>query len=390
MYRLLVLVLCFGWSLLAHAGLFGPDFEITKTSPGQGGEDAVLYLTNGGFTEDEKYFVFGRRDAGTSRYRFIRRDMESGEEFALGDAPSINALGGAVSGETLFFHSKAGASVVLYAMDVRSGKREAIWTMPENGKYPSWRIFTLTAALNGTRVVVPFADNVPMTSSAKDWHEAMLHSDGRVWVYVGALEDGKWTFKRVLEQTDPSQGYIRHVQLNPVTGNDLLYELNSSKKINRGFILDLNTGGVKPIRDDSGWGAGYMSHANYIGDGIVQYQMFQSGSTSIGIADAKKGTYKELSAGYHQHYGAFLAADGTIYVIGDGRSKQAATVVRYTIRNGKIVDTTNVADRGANTDQDEYHAHPRFSPSGKYLVYTSSNRIGDAQVVIVKAPLKEK
>ena len=397
MHRLFILLACGWWSLLAHAGLFGPDFEITKTVPPKNGEDSVLYLTANAFTADEKFFVFGRRfeprSTGTgtgSRHHLMRRDMATGEEVEIAFKDKIGFLNAVVSGNTLFYATIA-KQAVLYAVDVPSGKEEAIWNFPVNPRYPTWKIFPLSASNDGNRVLISMSDNVPVDRSGKlnEWQPEFLGSDAHSYVYLGMRENGAWTFTKVYELENIRNGFVSHAQLNPVTGADALIELDGIRRNNRGFILDFKTLATKNVRPETGTNA-YMSHANYIGDQIVQYMMYKGGATDIGLADVKQGTFKEWEAGNHQHFAGFLASDRTFYAVGDGRSGQWSSVIRYAIRNGKLVDSTTISSRGPNTAWEEYHAHPRLSPSGKWLVYTSSERMEQGQVVIVKDPLKEK
>jgi hypothetical protein len=402
MYRLLVLVLCLGWSLLAHAGLFGPDFEITKTVPPKNGEDSVLYLTANGFTADEKYFVFGRRfeprSAGPttngglgSRHHLMRRNMQTGEEIEIAYSPEMGFRGGGavVSGNTAFYFTR-GKEPAIYAVDVPSSEAKLIWKLPKNERYGKWNIYPLSAELGGTRVLVSMADSPPKQTSEKlnDWQAGFMQTDAHSYLYLGVLSGGEWTFTQVFEQTTPKDGFVSHAQLNPVTGEDALIELDGIKRNNRAFIFNFKTQEMKPVRPEGG--NGYMTHCNYVGDQLVQYMFYRGGPTDIGLANVKQGTYTEWEAGYHHHFAGFIAPDGTFYAVGDGHSGQWSPVVRYTVRNGKLVDSTTISSRGRNTAWEEYHGHPRFSPSGKYLVHTSSDRMEQGQVVIIKDPLKEK
>lgn len=402
MHRLFALLACCGWSLLANAGLFGPDFEITKTVPPKNGEDSVLYMTNNGFTADEKYYVFGRRfeprSAGNtkngalgSRHHLMRRNLETGEEVEIAYHPNISFLGGVVSGNTLFYNT-LGKEPALYTVDIPSASEPTlIWKLPKNERYGKWTVYPVSAALNGTRVLLALTDSPPRPTSTKlnDWHSDLMRSDAHGYLYLGVQKDGEWTFSLVYEQTSFAQGFIGHAQLNPVTGEDALIELDGIKRLNRAFILNFKTQEMKAVRSEEE-GQGVMSHCNYVGDQLVQYMLYKGGSTDIGLADVKQGAFKEWAAGNHHHFAAHIASDGSFYTFGDGYAAHYSSTVRYTVRNGKMVDSTTISSRGPNTAWEEYHGHPRFSPSGKWLVYTTSDRMEHGQVVIVKDPLKEK
>lgn len=382
----------------AHAGWFGPDFETILTQPPKNGEDSVLYMTNNGFTADEKYFIFGRRheprSAGKglgSRHHYYRRDMTTGEEVEIAYDPDMGFLNGTVSGSTLFYGTY-GANAGIYAVDILTKETKQIWKLPPNSRY-KWKLGDLSAALDGTRVSIVLSDNVPVKRGDKlnDWLDQYLASDAQSFIYVGRLEDGKWSFTKAVELLSVKNGWFNHAQLNPATGEDILIELEGrcvNGIFDRASVIDLKTGAWIPVR--KGETPACLSHANYIADGQVQYMIYEQGSTKVGLADVRKGTWQEWSAGNHMHFAAFIAPDGTFYAFGDGSSKGSDFVTRYTIRGGKIASTDRVGPRGSNTAWEEYHAHPRISPKAGFLVFTTSDRMEHGQVVIVKDPLKAK
>lgn len=405
MRHFIIALLSSAYLITAQAGWFGPEFERIKTTPPAGGEDSVLFMTSNGFTSDEKYFVFGRRleprasSGGVlgSPHRLFRRDMETGEEVQLTDFRNMSFLNGVVSGDTLFV-GLIGKEAGIVTVDVPSGKQERIWDLPPNDKYSKWKLYMLSAALDGTRLLLTIADDVPLNRGAmaqdkdklQSWVGQYLASDARSMIYLGIKADGKWTFTKVHERLNVSQGWYGHVQLNPVTGEDALIELEGGCSVThmRASILDFRTGNTRPVRPPDN--SICLSHSNYIGDGVVQYLLYEGNRTSFGIADVKQGSYKEYPTEFSHQYGAYLAKDGTVYVFGDGRLDVASPITRYTVRNGRLVDSTTVSERGANTKWEEYLPQQRVSPSGKYLVHTTSDAIGHGQIVIVKDPLKAK
>lgn len=372
-------------------------FETILTEPPSNGEDSVLYRTANGFTSDEKYFVFGRRHEPRSaakglgsRHHYYRRDLATGEEVDIAYDPRMGFLNGVVSGNSLFY-ATAGADATIYSVDIRSGEKREVWKLPPNERYGKWKLGDISAELGGTRVAVAFSDEVPVKRGDKlnDWLNQYLASDAHSYLYVGDLKDGEWTFAKAYEILDVSQGWFNHVQLNPLTGQDVLVDMEGrcvNGIFDRASVIDLRSGERIPVR--KGDARACLSHTTYVADGKVQYLIYEKDATLVGLADVRQGTWQEWRAGKHMHYAAFLAADGTFYAVGDRPTKGDAQVVRYTIRGGQLVARDVLGTQGGNTAWEEYHGHPRFSPSGKYLVYTSSQRMEQGQVVIVKDPLK--
>lgn len=385
-------------AVAAHAGWFGPDFEIIKTVPPKNGEDSVLYLNSNAFTPDEKFFIFGRRHEPRSaakglgsRHHLYRRNMETGEEVEIAFKPNIGFLNAVVGGYSLFFGT-LGKDATIYQVDVLTGAEKEIWKLPANEKYGKWKLYNVASDRDGKRLAITFSDEVPVDRGSKlhDWLDQYLASDARSYIYIGDLQaDGTWSFRKLVERTDVSKGWFGHVQLNPVTGDDLLYELEG-RCVNgvwdRAYVIDLKTGEQIPVRH--GEEPVCLSHANYAGDGIVQYMLYANHQTTVGFADVRKRSWEEWIAGNHHHFAAYIAPDGTRYAFGDGQAAKPGTVMRYTIQGGQIVASDRVGSRGANTAWEEYHGHPRVSPKGGYLIYTSSDYMEQGQVVIVKDPLK--
>lgn len=396
-YVLRILLFALG-PLSAHAGWFGPDFETIRTQPPPSGEDSVLYMTSNGFTPDEKYFVFGRRHEPRSaarglgsRHHLYRRNMATGEEVEIAFKPNIGFLNAVVGGYSLFYGT-IGTDAAIYQVDVLTGAEKQIWKLPLNERYGKWKLYNLASDRDGKRLAIAFSDEVPVDRGNKlhDWLDQYLASDAHSFIYIGDLEpDGTWTFRKLIELTDVSRGWFGHVQLNPVTGDDLLYELEG-RCVNgvwdRAYVIDLKTNAQTPVRH--GEEPVCLSHANYVGDGIVQYMLYENHRTTVGFADVRRRSWEEWPAGNHHHFAAFIAPDGTRYAFGDGQAAKPASVMRYTIRGGRIVASDRVGSRGPNTAWEEYHGHPRVSPRGRYLVYTSSDRMEQGQVVIVSDPLK--
>lgn len=397
-------------ALLRLAGPWGgggTSFETIKTQPPKGSEDSVLYMTSNGFTQDEQYFVFGRRqtvqaDQGKEpkgRLDLYRRNMATEEETILPvDVTRTSMANAVIGGNSAFFISygtdrkNTGG---MYEMGIAPiSKPKLIWSFPApvrgNMKY---KVYPLSATRDGNTVLIAFQDDVPVPRGDKlnEWHEPFMKSGAHAYLYIGNRTASGWEFKNLLEQEDISKGWIGHAQLNPDTGKDVYYELDGPAKIveQRGWMIEVETGKISKVYPELNADV-HTTHGNYVKDGLIQIQEYQRGgkfSTSdVILVNTKTGQIERHNLGPHMHLQTY-EKDGVYFVFGDGY-REDMTVRRYVFKNGKEIDSTSVASRGSNTAWEAYHQHARLSPSGKWLVFASSAAWGEGEVVIVKNPLK--
>jgi hypothetical protein len=394
------------WLLICLAllatGCATPMPEIRTRTPA-GAEDAVLYQTSNGFTMDERYFVFGRRHdtarqgnkMATGRFQMFRRDMLSGEETRLtAEGTRSTYLGGVVGGNSLFF-ATLGRDGGVYELDVPSASApQRIWDFPAPMRGKSqYKIYPLSASRDGNTVLVAMQDEMPVDRGEKlnVWHDAFMQSGAHAYLYLGQRTASGWDFKKIYEQTDISKGWIGHAQLNPQTGRDVYYELdgNCKKVEQRGWLLDIATGTHSKVYPEASVDV-CTSHGQYLRDGLILVQKYNqlnypTRSDAV-LVDTHTGEIRQFEVGPHMHLQAF-ERQGDLFVFGDGWT-QDPTVRRRIFRKGREIGDRLVAARGRNTAWEEYHQHARLSPSGQWLVFGSSEGLGNGSVVLIRDPLR--
>ncbi|MFT4173007.1 MAG: hypothetical protein QM639_10645 [Rhodocyclaceae bacterium] len=370
--------------------LAAPTFEVTYTHTPAGSEDAVMYLTNNAFSDDEQYFVFGRRPRGDNKYLFYRRDMASGEETPIPtrDAASLH---GVVSGDRLFVIDSEGGAPALVSIGLRDFDRRVIWALPlDMSPSGKMRITSPSVAAHGTVFAITMADRLVASSTTKlhAANDAIMASPARSYLFVGRQQaDGQWAVRKIFEKRSSGDGWLGHVQLTP-SGDGVVYELegNGERIAHRIWYVDLLTLQHTPFGQDNA-PCNRATHGYMVGDRLFAY-MTTAHDTAFAWGDLRNGTYTTVAAlGHQQHVAVFPLADGRLAVIGDGKPDGARTVVRYIIDGARIASRTDVATRGNYADWEPYHVHGRFSPSGAWYVGTYADR-DRASVFMVKDPLK--
>lgn len=411
MKRRILACLALCCATLAHAGWFDSiSFEVTKTQPPKGSEDGVLYMTSNGFTQDERYFVFGRGafkapvGKGTKPIGIMsesqepyRRDMTTGEVVRLlPESMKANAQKAVVGGNSAFVITE-GKDQAVYEIDaVKLGEPKLIWKFPApvRGKVP-YSTMPLSTTLDGNTVIVAFLEDIPVRGAdLSERRRARMFNGAHAFMYIGKRTETGWDFRMLWDQADISKGWVSHLQLNPQTGKDVYFEIDGDPEFveQRGWMIDVETGKISKVYPEPSKET-LTSHGNYVKDGLIQIQEYHKKQCGSTFSDAilvhtKTDQIEKLPLDCHMHLQVF-EKDGTYFIFGDG-SWKTFNMVRYIFKDGKQVDSTIVTSHGRNTAYEEYHQHARLSPSGKWLVFGSSEENGDGSVMFVKDPLKLK
>lgn len=400
----------FAFAVILLSGCASIKFDIAHTKPNVsiGEEDAALYMDSNGFTKNEDYYVFTRRGKTksttgepTGSPSYCRYELATSKEdcFDL-DPKGLGASGGVVGGNSLFFNYY-GKNLGVYEVDViKKSAPVKIFDFPENvrGKKGSYKIYPVSATLDGNTVLVTFQDDMPVDRGTKlnAWHDAFMQSGAHAYMYIGNRTSEGWKFEKLYEQDDISKGWIGHAQLNPQTGKDVYFELDGDCKVveQRGWMIDVITKQISKVYPEKDASV-CTTHGNYVKNGIVQIQEYYRGPADklqqslVVIANTKTGRIEKYPVGIQMHLQLF-ERNGTYFVFGDGGNYSSNSITRYEISNGKVIDDVFVASHGSNTAWEAYHQHLRLSPSGKWAVFGDSSWSGSGNVVFVKDPLKIK
>jgi oligogalacturonide lyase len=202
-----------------------------------------------------------------------------------------------------------------------------------------------------------------------------------------------------LKQITMDYGFnIGHIQANPVDANLIMY-CWQWEKFDRPLLV-----GHAPIRiwwvNIEGTDGGPLpqhygtqrTHETWTPDGkyiayVSKYRIGpNTGKHFLGLQsiDGKMDRvyYKQVSPG-HQN----LFKDNKHWIV-DTYGKEEPLMVLFTRGNDEIEKTEILFRHNSTMERQNSHPHPRFSPNGKYILF-STDRTGEAQVYTVKINLQE-
>lgn len=191
---------------------------------------------------------------------------------------------------------------------------------------------------------------------------------------------------------------ISHVQANPVDPNLILYcwqweKFDREKLVGHAPIrtwwvnIDGTAGG--PLKQEYGT---QQTHEAWTPDGknityLYKYRWgAQKGKHFLGIQSIDGKTYKaypaQVSPG-HQN----LFSDNKHWIV-DTFNDDESLLALITICKNKIKESHILFRHGSTLIGQDSHPHPRFSPDGKYVLF-STDKSGAAQVYTVKVNIKK-
>lgn len=213
-------------------------------------------------------------------------------------------------------------------------------------------------------------------------------------IYKLNLED------KLITQITLEMGFnISHVQANPVNPSLVLYcwqweKFDRERLVGHAPIrswwvnIDGTDGG--PFKQEYGT---QQTHEAWTPDGknityIYKYRWGpQKGKHYLGIQSKDGKTYRsyqeQVSPG-HQN----LFMDNKHWIV-DTYTNEEPLLMLFTKGRNKIKETKVLFRHGSSMVGQDSHPHPRFSPNGKYVLF-STDKTGSAQVYTVKVNLYKK
>jgi oligogalacturonide lyase len=335
-----------------------------------------LYFTNPGWYEGgKKLLVGGDRE---NRTNFFSVDLESGEITQLTDFDSRTGIDtdcvciNQVSGEASYWYDRK-----LWALSLSTLETRLLYTLPEkqipdmvnasaDGKY---LIFTMSEDLSDkiekidmdhgyigfreTWELKPFSQivRVPVEGGRAD----VLHG-GRVW--------------------------LGHLNTSPVYPEHLTFCHEGPWGLvdQRIWAMDTGTGKTWPLRERRAAGEG-IGHEYWYADGErVGYHGFYRGKNFLGSlkfdgSGIVEGEFPQRTTHVHSN-------DHTL-AVGDGG---AGGNVLLWIWNGAGYDRPRIlCEHRCSMHIQQTHVHPRFSPDGSYVIFTS-DKTGYGSPYLVRLP----
>jgi len=341
--------------------------EVVQLTAGEG-ENWGAYASLTPFSADERYYVFNSNRTG--RWEIYRVEIASGEITQLSDREDVRreTLNVAPPGREVFYT----AGNRIWAVDIATGEERCAVdaTTIAEGQVHSY----LTFSPDGSKVLMMYR-----TASGKGSVVAVAATDGSFIQPVYRNEEGlqhpRWV---------PADPRTASVSVNADRQNK---PDETPERRARSWQLDLETGKAFPLLImPPGW---RCTHEYWAPDGsrIYAHRKHVPNWTPASIVSVPKGggpitthyTDTELLLG---HSG--VSADGRRIVI-DVQKPNDNPLLLLDLASGRA-ETLCWPNVGVSVKASTYgaHAHPSFSPSGRWAAFTS-DRTGKPQVFLADA-----
>ena len=340
------------------------------------GHSHHVYFTNPGWYDEGRRMLLG--SDRENRTNLFSIELESGRITQLTDLEPVGpphetsflcTCLNPTRGEACFWHGRS-----LVALDLASLQTRVLWEMPEgfrrsminvtaDGRYVCGGIFEDLASrfrIDYLRGYVGFAET---------WAANPLSRVVRV------ATDGSGA-----ETVWEERSWIGHVNTSPTQPHLLTFchEGPWNKVDNRIWGLDITTGQPWPIRPREGEEA--VGHEYWLADGIhiAYHGRWPDGRKLFGRV--RYDNSEPLEVDFPHETGHMHSNDFDL-LVGDG-----SPYVRLWKWNGDGFDGPRIlAEHHSSMNIQRVHVHPRFTPDGSHVVYTT-DRSGYGNVYLAPVP----
>lgn len=347
-------------------------YEITQWT--SNGESTHPYFTNESFIDDDTALIFSER---TGKKQLYKLNLISGEMIQMTNAEHFRNMDFLIKKKMLWYLD----GKVLNSLDVQTYESKEVYNF-ENWPYT---IGSFTVTCDAKYFV--FSSNQKQQTPDDCGY-------GPYVIYRLNLED-----KTIIPLTHITGFNIGHLQANPVDPSLILYcwqweALGRSKLVGDTPIriwwvnIDGTDGG--PFQQAFGL---HRTHESWTPDGkYVTYSgdfRFgpQKGREVLGFQSIDGSVNKMYDATvWHAHQNLFK---DNIHWIADKFKHDERDLVMFTRGENKMEKVEILFHHGSSWDGQGSHPHPRFSPNGKYILF-STDKSGIPQVYTVKVNLSNK
>ena len=333
------------------------------------GNSNHLYFTNNSFYDGGRRIVFmSDRENAQNLYSL---DLESGEIEQLTELPQPpypmgyglhESFVDPVRDACCFFVDRT-----MMRLDLRTRAMQAIYEMP-----PSFRHHILSVSADGRYVYTSIFAEVPGARTLQEI--SVAHPRSRI-VQIDADGGGA----RTIWEED---AFLAHVNASP-TDPDLLtfcHEGAWDRVDHRLWLLDLRVGTPRKLHP-CGEGE-VIGHEYWYADGRrIGYHGHLRGAFQLGVTDWD---------GAHDRAWTFPFRTGHIYslderlVVGDG-SREGRYIRLWALEADGYGPPRALCAHNCSFKTQEAHVHPRFTPDGRAVLYTS-DETGYNQIYLARVP----
>jgi oligogalacturonide lyase len=341
-----------------------------------------LYFTNSGWWDSNRRLLFGSdRGNATNLYSLDLETFQITRLTDIGPGEEHDFQGATINparAEAYWWHQG-----VLHGIDLRTHRRRVLHTCPDG-----WTAHGSSASADGRYVVASAAEKV-------DVGPVDL---GAGYVGFGALFEARALHRIIRIPTDDEhhpaevlheeRAWIGHVNPSPTQPNliTFCYEGPWTRVGQRIWGMDLNECRPWKIRpQEPGEGIG---HEYWMEDGVtVGYHGSSNGRSVFGFRRYDNQHAVEVPFPHDSNH---FHSNRPDLIVADGPARGLTPHVLLSRFDGKNVDGPRVlcVHRGSRHIQ-HLHVHPRFSPDGTQVLYTSDPR-GYGQLFLVDVPAFEQ
>jgi oligogalacturonide lyase len=346
-------------------------FEITQWT--KTGTSHHPYFTVESFIDNQTAIIFSRRTGTDQLYKL---NLQNGEMIQMTNGEKIKNIDHLPKFKTVWYLDDK----KLFALNTSSFQSDLIYDFESF----SYKINSFSVSCDARWFIFSVEKKDSLSGEC---------GYGPYAIYKLSLED-----KKVTQITLELGINISHVQANPVDPNLILYcwqweKFDRQKLVGHAPIrtwwvnIDGTVGG--PLKQEYGT---QQTHEAWTPDGknityIYKYRWGAlKGKHFLGIQSIDGKTYKafpsQVSPG-HQN----LFSDNKHWIV-DTFNNDESLLALITIGKNKIKESQILFRHGSTLIGQDSHPHPRFSPDGKYVLF-STDKSGTAQVYMVKVNLNE-